>query len=212
MWRTRPTSWTAWWKVLVTEFLPRPSVGSPWHEQADEMATGVRAVAHRAVPGASRCCWRGRRHPGGARGPPRRAQRCGRSGSVPEADVARTSGCSPRWCSVAAISEAAGRFRHHDPAVIDEDFAELLDGCAGISPCPDGAPPERRESAVYDACFSAQRNTEEPGVSPGLSRNCDQGDSFPRVGHGGSRKAGAVGDLEARRLRPSRSGRGLGRA
>jgi hypothetical protein len=25
-----------------------------------------------------------------------------------------------------AVSEAAGRFRHHDHAVADEDFAELL--------------------------------------------------------------------------------------
>jgi hypothetical protein len=42
---------------------------------------------------------------------------------------------------VLVVSQAAGRFRRHDHAVVDEDFAELLRGlrAALLSAAPDGS-------------------------------------------------------------------------
>jgi len=39
-----------------------------------------------------------------------------------------------------AASEAAGRFRHHDQSVIDEDFAELLRWLRRALPVPGDVP------------------------------------------------------------------------
>jgi hypothetical protein len=39
-----------------------------------------------------------------------------------------------------AASEAAGRFRHHDQSVIDEDFAELLRWLRRALPARNDAP------------------------------------------------------------------------
>jgi AcrR family transcriptional regulator len=49
-----------------------------------------------------------------------------REGGVPEAEVARAERLISTAVLGFAASEAAGRFRHHDQAVIDADFAELL--------------------------------------------------------------------------------------
>jgi AcrR family transcriptional regulator len=49
-----------------------------------------------------------------------------REGGVPEAAVARAERLISTAVLGFAASEAAGRFRHHDQAVIDADFAELL--------------------------------------------------------------------------------------
>jgi len=49
-----------------------------------------------------------------------------REGGVSDAEVARAERLISTAVLGFAASEAAGRFRHHDRSVIDEDFAELL--------------------------------------------------------------------------------------
>jgi AcrR family transcriptional regulator len=49
-----------------------------------------------------------------------------REGALPEAAVAQAERLISTAVLGFAVSEAAGRFRQHDPAVIDADFAELL--------------------------------------------------------------------------------------
>ena len=49
-----------------------------------------------------------------------------REGGVPGGEVARAERLVSTAVLGFAASEAAGRFRHHDQSVIDEDFAELL--------------------------------------------------------------------------------------
>jgi AcrR family transcriptional regulator len=121
-------------EVLITEF-PLPAPGSAWHERLTAMATGVRATA--------------RRHPGAFAlllGRPtvtpaaltvrHTVHEALREAGIPDADVARTERLLATVVFGFAISEATGRFRHHDQAVIDEDFAELLRWLRRILPAP----------------------------------------------------------------------------
>ena len=49
-----------------------------------------------------------------------------REGGLPDGEVARAERLISTAVLGFAASEAAGRFRHHDQSVIDEDFAELV--------------------------------------------------------------------------------------
>jgi AcrR family transcriptional regulator len=111
-------------EVLVTEF-PRPSAGSSWDERLTELATGVRAVARRH-PGAFALLLARPTVTPAALEVRHAVHETLREAGLPEADVARTERLLATVVFGFAISEAIGRFRHHDPAVIDEDFAELL--------------------------------------------------------------------------------------
>jgi AcrR family transcriptional regulator len=116
-------------ELLLTEY-PRPAAEGPWDERPwDErliaLADGIRATA--------------RRHPAvfpllltrPAVTPAARATRDAvlaalREGGVSDGEVARAERLISTAVLGFAASEAAGRFRHHDQSVIDEDFAELL--------------------------------------------------------------------------------------
>ena len=49
-----------------------------------------------------------------------------REGGLPETEIGRAERLISTAVLGFAASEAAGRFRHHDQAVVDADFAELL--------------------------------------------------------------------------------------
>jgi AcrR family transcriptional regulator len=111
-------------EALLTEF-PLPAPDLPWHERLPALAAGIRATA--------------RRHPGvfplllsrptvtqSAVGVRDAIHEALRQAGVPEPDVARTERLLSTAVLGFAVSEASGRFRRHDQAVIDADFAELL--------------------------------------------------------------------------------------
>jgi AcrR family transcriptional regulator len=110
-------------EVLLTE-LPLPARELPWDEFLAALAAEIRATA--------------RRHPGvfplllsrpavtpAAMGVRDAIHHALRQAGVPEADVARTERLLSTAVLGFAVSEATGRFRRHDQAVIDADFAEL---------------------------------------------------------------------------------------
>jgi AcrR family transcriptional regulator len=120
-------------ELLLAE-IPAPGQG-PWADQLTAMARGIRAVAsaHPAAfpllltrPAATDAALE-------TRGSVYRALRA--AGLAQDA-VERTE----RLLSTAILgfvtSEAAGRFRNHDQATIDEDFAELLRWLRRILPDP----------------------------------------------------------------------------
>jgi AcrR family transcriptional regulator len=110
-------------EMLLTEF-PLPARELPWEEFLVALAAGIRATA--------------RRHPSvfpllllrpvvtpAATGVRDAVHLALRQAGVPDADVARTERLVSTAVLGFAVSEAAGRFRGHDQAVIDADFAEL---------------------------------------------------------------------------------------
>ena len=110
-------------ELLLTEF-PLPARELPWEEFLAALAAGIRATA--------------RRHPGAfplllsrpAVTPAAMAVRDAvhqalRQAGVPDTDIARTERLLSTAVLGFAVSEAAGRFRGHDQAVTDADFAEL---------------------------------------------------------------------------------------
>ena len=110
-------------EALLTE-LPLPPRELPWDEFLAALAAGIRATA--------------RRHPGvfplllsrpavtpAAMGVRDAIHHALRQAGVPETNVARTERLLSTAVLGFAASEAAGRFRRHDQAVIDADFAEL---------------------------------------------------------------------------------------
>ena len=110
-------------EMLLTE-LPLPPRELPWDEFLAALAAGIRATA--------------RRHPGvfplllsrpavtpAAMGVRDAIHQALRQAGVPETDVARTERLLSTAVLGFAVSEAAGRFRRHDQAVIDADFVEL---------------------------------------------------------------------------------------
>lgn len=110
-------------EVLLTE-IPLPSRELPWPEFLAALAAGVRATA--------------RRHPAAfplllsrpAVTPAATAVRDAvhqalRQAGVPQTEIPRTERLLSTAVLGFAVSEAAGRFRGHDQAVIDGDFAEL---------------------------------------------------------------------------------------
>jgi AcrR family transcriptional regulator len=124
-------------EALLTEF-PRPARELPWDGQLTALADGIRATA--------------RRHPGlfplllsrPAATPAALDARDAvyaalRAAGVPEPQLARTERLLSTAVLGFAASEAAGRFRRHDQAEIDADFAELLRWLGQLLP-PAAAP------------------------------------------------------------------------
>ncbi len=111
-------------ELLLTEYA-RPTAEGAWDERLVALADTIRATA--------------RRHPAvfpllltrPAVTPAARTMRDAvyaalREGGVPDGEVARAERLISTAVLGFATSEAAGRFRQHDRAVIDGDFAELL--------------------------------------------------------------------------------------
>ncbi len=109
---------------LLTEY-PVPLDGQSWEQRLLTLATGIRDTARRhpavfpllltrpAVTPAARVV--------------RDAVHAGlREAGLPESEVARAERLISTAVLGFAASEASGRFRCHDQAVIDADFAELL--------------------------------------------------------------------------------------
>jgi AcrR family transcriptional regulator len=109
---------------LLTEY-PVPLDGQSWEQRLLTLATGIRDTA--------------RRHPAvfpllltrPAVTPAARVVRDAvhaalREAGLPESEVARAERLISTAVLGFAASEASGRFRSHDQAVIDADFAELL--------------------------------------------------------------------------------------
>jgi len=63
-----------------------------------------------------------------------------REGGLPDPEAARAERLISTAVLGFAASEAAGRFRHHDQSVIDEDFAELLRWLRRVLPVPGDVP------------------------------------------------------------------------
>jgi AcrR family transcriptional regulator len=114
---------------LLTEYkLPADDEGpaaAPWDERLITLAAGIRATARRHPAVFPLLLTRPAVTPA-ARLVRDAVQSALREGGVPEAEVARTERLISTAVLGFAASEAAGRFRHHDQAVIDADFAELL--------------------------------------------------------------------------------------
>jgi len=125
-------------ELLLTEY-PRPPAEGRWDERLVALADGIRATARRhpavfpllltrpAVTPAART----------ARDAVRAALR---DGGVSDSEVARAERLISTAVLGFAASEAAGRFRHHDQSVIDEDFAEFLRWLRRSLPAGDDVP------------------------------------------------------------------------
>jgi AcrR family transcriptional regulator len=110
-------------EMLLTEF-PLPAQDLPWDERLAALAAGIRATAHHhrgafplllSRPTVTRAALQVRQA----------VYQALREAAIPEASVARTERLLSTVVLGFAVSEASGRFRHHDQAVIDADFAEL---------------------------------------------------------------------------------------
>jgi len=111
-------------EVLLGECpLPPPNV--PWAERLTVLAAGIRDTARRHPAAFPLLLTRPAVTPA-ARLARDTVHAALREGGVPEADVARTERLISTAILGFAVSEVTGRFRQHDKAVVDTDFAELL--------------------------------------------------------------------------------------
>ena len=110
-------------ETLLTEF-PLPAADLPWDERLTALAAGIRATAHRhpgvfplllSRPAVTETAVHVRAS----------IYQALREAGVREADLGRTERLLSTAILGFAVSEATGRFRRHDRAVLDEDFAEL---------------------------------------------------------------------------------------
>jgi AcrR family transcriptional regulator len=121
-------------ETLLIE-LPLPAPELRWDEFLVTLAAGIRATA--------------RRHPGvfplllsrpavttAARNVRDAVHHALRQARVPEAEIPRTERLLSTAVLGFAASEAGGRFRQHEQAVIDADFAELLRWLRRLIPAP----------------------------------------------------------------------------
>ena len=119
-------------EVLLTEIL-LTARELPWDEFLPALAAGIRVTA--------------RRHPGifplllsrpavtpAVTGVRDAVYHALRQAGVPDTNVARTERLLSTAVLGFAVSEAAGRFRGHDQAVIDADFAELQQWLSRLLP------------------------------------------------------------------------------
>jgi AcrR family transcriptional regulator len=114
-------------ELLLTEY-PSPADSSgdtPWDERLIALATGIRDTARRHPAAFPLLLTRPAVTPA-ARTVRDAVQAALREGALPEAAVAQAERLISTAVLGFAVSEATGRFRHHDQAVIDSDFAELL--------------------------------------------------------------------------------------
>jgi AcrR family transcriptional regulator len=114
-------------ELLLTEYpsAADASGDSPWDERLIALATGIRDTARRHPAAFPLLLTRPAVTPA-ARTVRDAVQAALREGALPEAAVAQAERLISTAVLGFAVSEAAGRFRHHDQAVIDADFAELL--------------------------------------------------------------------------------------
>jgi AcrR family transcriptional regulator len=110
-------------EVLLTE-LPLPSRELPWQEFLATLAAGIRATACRHPAAFPLLLARPAITPA-AIGVRDAVHYALRQAGVPDTEIARTERLLSTAVLGFAVSEAAGRFRGHDQAVIDADFAEL---------------------------------------------------------------------------------------
>jgi AcrR family transcriptional regulator len=96
-----------------------------WDERLFALADGIRATARRHPAVFPLLLTRPAVTPA-ARQVRDTVQSALREGGLPETEVARAERLISTAVLGFAASEAAGRFRHHDQAVVDADFAELL--------------------------------------------------------------------------------------
>ena len=111
-------------ELLLTEY-PRPVAEGRWDERLVALADGIRATARRHPAVFPLLLTRPAVTPA-ARAARDAVQAALREGGLPDPEAARAERLIATAVLGFAASEAAGRFRHHDQSVIDEDFAELL--------------------------------------------------------------------------------------
>lgn len=124
---------------LLTSY-PLPSAGKDWAEQLVAIAGAVRATAREHPAVFPLLLTRPAVTPG-ARRVRDAVHSALHAAGLPADRVARAERLISTAVLGFAVSEAAGRFRHHDQAVVDEDFAELLRWLrlALLSAAPDGS-------------------------------------------------------------------------
>ncbi len=103
---------------------PVPPPGAPWPDRLVAMSDGVRATA-RAHPDVFPLLLQRPASTPAARQVRDRVYVARRDAGVPEALVARSERLPSTVILGFAVSEAAGRFRDHTRAELDEDFAQL---------------------------------------------------------------------------------------
>lgn len=109
---------------LLTDF-PQPPEHGAWDQRLTAMASGIREVARRHPAVFPLLLTRPAVTPAARR--VREAVKAGlREAGLTEAAAARAERLLSTAVLGFAASEAAGRFRLHSRAVLDEDFAELL--------------------------------------------------------------------------------------
>jgi AcrR family transcriptional regulator len=119
-------------EVLLTEF-PLPARDLPWDEFLAGLAAEIRATACRH-PAVFLLLLSRPTVTSAAIGVRDAIYQALRQAGVHETAVVRTERLLSTVVLGFAMSEAAGRFGHHDQAVIDDDFAELQRWLRGILP------------------------------------------------------------------------------
>jgi len=125
-------------ELLLTEY-PRPAPEGRWDERLVALADGIRATARRHPAVFPLLLTRPAVTPA-ARTVRDTVQAALREGGLPDPEAARAERLISTAVLGFAASEAAGRFRHHDQSVIDEDFAELLRWLRRVLPVPGDVP------------------------------------------------------------------------
>jgi AcrR family transcriptional regulator len=125
-------------ELLLTEY-PRPVAEGRWDERLVALADGIRATARRHPAVFPLLLTRPAVTPA-ARMVRDTVQAALREGGLPDPEAARAERLISTAVLGFAASEAAGRFRHHDQSVIDEDFAELLRWLRRVLPVPGDVP------------------------------------------------------------------------
>ena len=137
-----------------------------WNDQLTAMAHGIRAVA-RAHPAAFPLLLTRPAATSAALETRESVYRALRAAGLGQDAVERTE----RLLSTAILgfvtSEAAGRFRNHDQATIDEDFAELLRWLRRVLPDPD---PARESDVPVVRYFALIKDGGTPEAATGLVR------------------------------------------
>jgi AcrR family transcriptional regulator len=111
--------------LIPQDTAPDTARATPWDERLVALAGGIRDTARRHPAVFPLLLTRPAVTPS-ARVVRDAVQAALREGGLPEAAVAQAERLISSAVLGFAVSEAAGRFRQHDPAVIDADFAELL--------------------------------------------------------------------------------------
>ncbi len=125
-------------ELLLTEY-PRPAPEGRWDERLVALADGIRATARRHPAVFPLLLTRPAVTPA-ARTVRDAVQAALREGGLSDPEAARAERLISTAVLGFAASEAAGRFRHHDQSVIDEDFAELLRWLRRVLPVPGDVP------------------------------------------------------------------------